>query len=267
MGAISIRDLLEAGVHFGHQTRRWNPRMKPYIFGARNGIYIVDLQKTARMFDDAYRFLTRTVAGGGKVLFIGTKKQAQDIVRREAERAGMPYVNSRWLGGMLTNFRTIRGSADRLLSLEKTKAEGKHSYLTKKEALEFERDIEKLNRSLGGIKELKDLPAAIFIIDVKKERIAVHEARRLGIPIVAVVDTNCDPEGIEYVIPGNDDALKSIQLFATRVADACLEGSHMGRDVKASEFERGSAGGPEVVQARRGMEVSSSADEFAKDEG
>lgn len=230
MAAISIRELLEAGVHFGHQTKRWNPRMKPYIFGARNGIYIIDLAKTARMFDEAYRFLNRTVAQGGKVLFIGTKKQAQEIVRREAERCEMPYVNNRWLGGMLTNFTTIRGSVQRLLDLEKMQQEGKFGYLTKKEVLTLERDIEKLNRSLGGIKDLKALPAAIFVIDVKKEHIAVHEARRLGIPIVAIVDTNCDPEGIQYVVPGNDDALKSIQLFASRVADGCLEGRHMSRD-------------------------------------
>ncbi len=232
MGAVSIRALLEAGVHFGHQTRRWNPKMKPYIFGARNGIYIVDLQKTARMFDEAYRFVVRKVAQGGNVLFVGTKKQAQEIVRQEAERCGMFYVNNRWLGGTLTNFRTIKASIDRLNKLESMKEEGKFSYLTKKEVLTLEREIAKLNRSLGGIKEMPGLPQIVFVIDVRKEKIAVAEAKRLKIPIVAVVDTNCDPDGIDYVIPGNDDALKAIQLFASKIADAVLEGKHIGKDAK-----------------------------------
>ncbi len=240
MGVISIRALLEAGVHFGHQTRRWNPKMKPYIFGARNGIYIIDLQQTARMFEEAYRFVVRTVAQGGKVLFVGTKKQAQEIIRQEAERCGMYYVNNRWLGGTLTNFRTIKASIDRLNKLEAMKEEGKFSYLTKKEVLTLEREIAKLNRSLGGIKEMPGLPDAVFIIDVRKERIAVAEAMRLNIPIVAVVDTNCDPDGIDYVIPGNDDALKAIQLFTSKIADAVLEGSHMGKDMGGEEI-------PEVV--------------------
>jgi small subunit ribosomal protein S2 len=271
MAAISIRELLEAGVHFGHQTKRWNPKMKPYIFGAKNGIYIIDLQKTARMFDEAYRFVTRLTAQGGKVLFVGTKKQSQEIVRKEAERGGMYFVNNRWLGGMLTNFRTIKGSVDRLNSLEKLKNDGKFGYLTKKEALDLEREVEKLNRSLGGIKDMKGLPGAIFIIDVKKERIAVHEARRLGIPIVAVVDTNCDPEGIQYVIPGNDDALKSIQLFTSKIADACLEGQHLGRDRNQAgegrDDERQSfapssaAADVEVVTFRRASDEDSQGDE------
>lgn len=256
MAAISVRDLLEAGVHFGHQTKRWNPRMKPYIFGARNGIYIIDLGKTARLFDEAYKFVNRIAAQGGKVLFIGTKKQAQEIVKREAERCGMPYVNNRWLGGMLTNFTTVRRSVERLLDLEKMQQDGKFGYLTKKEVLTLERDIEKLNRSLGGFKEMKDLPAAIFVIDVKKEHIAIHEARRLGIPIVAVVDTNCDPEGIQFVVPGNDDALKSINLFATRVGDACLEGKHASRDFQKSN--EGEDGRLQVeVVSRRSVDTAS----------
>lgn len=255
MAAISIRELLEAGVHFGHQTKRWNPRMKPYIFGARNGIYIIDLGKTVRLFDEAYRFVTRKVAQGGRVLFIGTKKQSQEIIRREAERCGMPYVNNRWLGGMLTNFKTIRGSVERLLELEKLQQEGKWSHLTKKEVLTLERDVEKLNRSLGGIKTLKDLPDVIFVIDVKKEHIAIHEARRLGIPIVAVVDTNCDPEGIQYVVPGNDDALKAIQLFTTRIADACLEGQHASRDAHAADKGDDPSGRVEIV-SRKSVDAS-----------
>ncbi len=232
MGVVSIRSLLEAGVHFGHQTRRWNPKMKPYIFGARNGIYIVDLQQTARMFDVAYRFVVRTVAQGGSVLFVGTKKQAQEIVRQETERCGMFYVNNRWLGGTLTNFRTIKASIDRLNKLEAMKEEGKFSYLTKKEVLTLEREIAKLNRALGGIKEMPGLPSIVFVIDVRKERIAVAEAMRLNIPIVAIVDTNCDPDGIDYIVPGTDDALKAIQLFASKIADAVLEGKHLSKEAR-----------------------------------
>lgn len=254
MGAVSIRELLEAGVHFGHQTKRWNPRMKPYIFGAKNGIYIIDLQKTARMFDQSYKFVTRLVAQGEKVLFVGTKKQSQEIIRSEAERAGMYYINNRWLGGMLTNFRTIKGSIDRLNNLEKMQQEGKFSYLTKKEVLTLEREIEKLNKSLGGIKELRSLPGVIFIVDVKKERIAVNEAVRLGIPIVAVVDTNCDPEGIEYVVPGNDDALKSIQLFTSKIADACLEGQHLSK-----EYAKMNEGRDEAVVNKKSSDSTNNA--------
>jgi small subunit ribosomal protein S2 len=259
MPAISLRDLLEAGVHFGHQTKRWNPKMKPYIFGAKNGIYIIDLQKTTRMFDEAYRFVTNLSKQGKKVLFVGTKKQAQEIIRKEAERCGMYYINNRWLGGMLTNFSTIKGSIDRLNNLEKMQAEGKFGYLTKKEVLTLENDIGKLNKTLGGIKNMKGLPDVIFVIDVKKEHLAIHEARRLGIPIVAVVDTNCDPEGIQYVIPGNDDALKSIQLFTSRIADACLEGQHLSREyTNAPEGSDKPASMPdvEVVMARRMAESS-----------
>lgn len=235
MSAISIRDMLDAGVHFGHQTQRWNPRMKPYIFGAKNGIYIVDLQKTVKMYNHAHRFVTRLVAQGEKILFVGTKKQAQEIMAEEARRCGMYYINNRWLGGMLTNFRTIKGAIDRLNSLERMRDEGKFNYLTKKEQLALEAEIEKLNKSLGGIKEMRGLPGAIFIIDVKKEHIAVKEAQRLKIPIVAVVDTNCDPDGIQYVIPGNDDALKSIKLFTGRIADACVEGNHLHKEKMVSD--------------------------------
>jgi small subunit ribosomal protein S2 len=225
MSQITMKQLLEAGVHFGHQTKRWNPKMKPYIFGARNGIYIIDLQKTVRYFKTAYQFVKETVEKGERVLFVGTKKQAQDAIREEAERTGQFFVNNRWLGGMLTNFSTIKGSIDRLKKLETMSQDGTYQLLTKKEALELERERAKLEKSLGGIKMMSRLPGAIFIIDPKKEQIAVKEARKLGIPVVAVVDTNCDPEEIDYIIPGNDDAIRAIRLFAARMADACLEGS------------------------------------------
>lgn len=225
MPKLDMRELLEAGVHFGHQTKRWNPKMKPYIFGARNGIYIVDLAKTVRLFDKAYQFVSDTVAGGGSVLFVGTKKQAQEIVKEEASRADQFYITHRWLGGTMTNFRTIRKSIDRLKTLEKMAMDGSYSKYTKKEQLQFERERAKLEQTLGGIKHMEKPPRAIFLIDPKKEHIPVKEARRLGIPVVAVVDTNCDPDGVDYVIPGNDDAIRSIGLFASRIADACIEGN------------------------------------------
>jgi small subunit ribosomal protein S2 len=224
MAQITMKQLLEAGVHFGHQTKRWNPKMKPYIFGARNGIYIIDLQKTVRYFKNAYQFLKETVENGDKVLFVGTKKQAQDSIHEEATRAGQYYVNNRWLGGMLTNFSTIKGSIDRLKKIETMSQDGTYDLLTKKEALDLERERAKLEKSLGGIKAMTKPPGAIFVIDPKKEAIAVKEARKLGIPVVAVVDTNCDPEDIDYIIPGNDDAIRAIRLFASKMADACLEG-------------------------------------------
>ncbi|BDG09465.1 hypothetical protein AMPC_25780 [Anaeromyxobacter paludicola] len=223
--AITMKQLLEAGVHFGHQTKRWNPKMKPYIFGARNGIYIIDLQKTVTLARNAFRFVSDTVARGGKVLFIGTKKQAQDAVAEEAARCGMFYVTNRWLGGTLTNFKTIKSGIDRLKEIERQAKDGTYERLPKKEVAQLEREREKLEKNLGGVKELSRVPAAIFIIDPKKEHIAVHEANRLGIPVVGVVDTNCDPEGIDYVIPGNDDAIRSIRLFTGKVAEACIEGS------------------------------------------
>jgi small subunit ribosomal protein S2 len=211
--AITMKQLLEAGVHFGHQTKRWNPKMKPYIFGARNGIYIIDLQKTVGLARSALRFASDAVAKGGSVLFVGTKKQAQDAIREEAARCGMFFVTNRWLGGTLTNFKTVKQGIERLKTIDKMKSDGTYERLPKKEVAALEREREKLEKNLGGIKEMSRLPAAVFVIDTKKEHIAVHEANRLGIPVVAVVDTNCDPEGIDYVIPGNDDAIRSIRVF------------------------------------------------------
>ena len=219
-----MKQLLEAGVHFGHQTKRWNPKMKPYIFGARNGIYIIDLQKTVTLFDEVYRFVVDAVANGGKVLFVGTKKQAQDSIKDESKRCEMFYINKRWLGGALTNFKTIKKNVQKLKDLETMKADGRIEQLSKKEALEIEREITKLEYNLGGIKEMDKLPAIIFIIDPKKERIAAAEARKLGIPSVGLLDTNCDPDDIDYIIPGNDDAIKAIRLFNSKIADACIEG-------------------------------------------
>ncbi len=221
---VSLRDLLEAGVHFGHQTRRWNPKMKPFIYGSKNGIHIIDLQRTARGLIDASRFVSATVTHGGAVLFVGTKRAAREIVAEESARSGMFYVNNRWLGGTLTNWSTVKKSIERLLQLEKARDEGRFELLTKKEALELNREIERMEKSLGGIKNMKGLPAALFVIDPKKEHIAVKEAGILGIPVVALCDTNCDPTGISYVIPGNDDALKSIRLFTAAIADAAAEG-------------------------------------------
>ncbi len=224
MSQITMKQLLEAGVHFGHQTKRWNPKMKPYIFGARNGIYIIDLQKTVRYFRSAYQFIKEVVENGDKVLFVGTKKQAQDSILEEAARADQYYVNNRWLGGMLTNFSTIKASIDRLKKIEVMATDGTYDLITKKEALQLDREKAKLEKSLGGIKMMTKLPGAIFIVDPKKEAIAVKEARKLGIPVVAVVDTNCDPDDIDYIIPGNDDAIRALRLFASKMADACLEG-------------------------------------------
>jgi len=224
LAILSMKQLLEAGVHFGHQTKRWNPKMKPYIFGARNGIYIIDLQKTVTLFDEAYRFVVDSVANGAKVLFVGTKKQAQDSIKEESKRCEMFYVNKRWLGGALTNFKTIKKNVQKLKDLEIMKADGRLEQLSKKEALEIEREITKLEYSLGGIKEMEKLPGIIFIIDPKKERIAAAEARKLGIPSVGLLDTNCDPDDIDYIIPGNDDAIKAIRLFNSKIADACIEG-------------------------------------------
>jgi len=242
MAQITMKQLLEAGVHFGHQTRRWNPKMKPYIFGARNGIYIIDLQKTVRYFKNAYGFIRQMVENGDKVLFVGTKKQAQDSIREEAERAGQFYVNNRWLGGMLTNFATIKGSIDRLKKIEAMAEDGTYELITKKEALQLERERAKLEKSLGGIKSMTKPPAAVFIVDPKKETIAVKEARKLGIPVVAIVDTNCDPDDIDYLIPGNDDAIRAIRLFASRMADACIEGSEARETALRTESEGGESG-------------------------
>jgi len=224
MAVVSMKSLLESGVHFGHQTRRWNPKMKPYIFTERNGIYIIDLQRTLRELDAAYRFVRTLTSQGGAVLFIGTKKQAQDPISREAERSGMPYVNERWLGGMLTNFSTIKGRINRMKELETMIEDGSMGNLPKKEQLKLNGQLEKLQKNLNGIRDMNDVPAAVFVIDTHKEAIAVAEARRLNIPIVALVDTNCDPDMVDYVIPGNDDAIRAVNLMTKVIADAALEG-------------------------------------------
>ena len=232
MASVTMKELLEAGVHFGHQVRRWNPKMKEYIFGERNGIYIIDLQKTQRMFRDAISFVSNLIAEdrGKTVLFVGTKRQAQDAIREESERCGMYFVNQRWLGGLLTNFQTVQKSIKRLKDLEAMQTDGRYEKLTKKERIKLDRERESLNKNLSGIKNMNRLPDAIFIIDVRKEEIAVAEANRLGIPIVAVVDTNCSPEGIDYVIPGNDDALRAVRLFTSRISDAILEGQQIATE-------------------------------------
>jgi small subunit ribosomal protein S2 len=233
MSNVSLRELLEAGVHFGHQTRRWDPKMKPYIYGSKNGIHIIDLQRTARCLVEATRFIGGVTAAGNSVLFVGTKKAAREIVREEANRSNMFFVNNRWLGGTMTNFLTVRRSIDRLIALEKAQAEGRFSILTKKEALQLTREIAKMDRSLGGIKSLKGPPGALFVIDPRKEYIAVKEANKLKIPVVALCDTNCSPLGIDYVIPGNDDAIKSIRLFTAAIADAAIEGGQASRSASS----------------------------------
>ncbi len=225
MAELSMREMLEAGVHFGHQTNRWNPKMDRYIFGARNGIYIIDLQQTVPLFSKAYKFLAETCAKGDRVLFVGTKKQAQEVVKEVAGRAGQFYVDHRWLGGTLTNFKTIKQSLERLANIEKMAEDGTFEKLVKKEVLGLTREKIKLEKNLGGLTEMKKLPGAIFVIDIRKEHIAVAEARKLGIPVVAVVDTNCDPDLVDYVIPGNDDAIRSLRIFLNKAADACAEGT------------------------------------------
>src|SRR3954468_1966126 len=249
-----MKELLEAGVHFGHQVRRWNPKMKEYIFGERNGIYIIDLQKTQRMFREAIAFVTNLIAEdkGKTVLFVGTKRQAQDAIREEAEKCGQYYVNQRWLGGLLTNFQTVQKSIKRLKDLESMQTDGRYEKLTKKERIKLDRERESLNKNLSGIKTMTRLPDAVFIIDVRKEEIAVAEANRLGIPVVAVVDTNCSPEGIDYVIPGNDDALRAVRLFASRIADAVLEGQQMVPEAPSAEAEAAAAAAEEETAADEG---------------
>ena len=226
---VSLRQLLEAGVHFGHQTRRWNPKMKPYIYGSKNGIHIVDLQATARGLIEACRFAESVVSSGKVVLFVGTKRSAQEIVAEEATRGGQFYMNNRWLGGTLTNFQTVKKSLDRLNALDKAFSEGRFEVLTKKEALGLSREMAKMEKNLGGIKAMRALPGALFVIDPKKEHIAIKEANKLKIPVIGLCDTNCDPSGIDYVIPGNDDAIKSIRLFTAAVADACVSGAQASR--------------------------------------
>ena len=236
MSSVSMKQLLEAGVHFGHQTRRWNPKMAKYIFTERNGIYIIDLQKTVKMLDTAYDFIREVSAEGGEILFVGTKKQAQEAIKEEAERCGMHCVNARWLGGMLTNYKTIQKRIARLEQLNKMKEDGTFDLLPKKEVIKLELEIEKLEKFMGGIKNMGTLPKAMFIVDTRKEKIAVAEARNLGIPVVAIVDTNCDPDEVDYVIPGNDDAIRAVKLIAGAMADAIIEG-RQGEQNVAEETE------------------------------
>jgi small subunit ribosomal protein S2 len=227
MANVTMKELLEAGVHFGHETKRWDPKMKPYIFGARNGIYIIDLQKTVQLFKEAYQFIRDVASRGEYILFVGTKKQAQETIFEQANRCGMFYVNHRWLGGMLTNFQTIKQSIDRLNKLEAMKNEEIYSLLPKKEVLELEKERTRLEKSLGGIKRMDRLPGAVFVVDPKKEKIAVREARKIGIPSIGIVDTNCDPDDVDFVVPGNDDAIRAIQLFTSKIADAVMDGKQL----------------------------------------
>ncbi len=235
MGYLTMKQLLEAGVHFGHQTRRWNPKMKPYIFGARNGIYIIDLQQTVKMFRVAHDFIRDVAAKGEKILFVGTKKQAQNAIEQAATRCGMDYVNHRWIGGLLTNFSTIRRSIQRLKELEEIKEKGNPGRLSKKELTRLEKERVRLEKNFGGVRNMEELPGALFVVDSKKENIAIKEARKLGIPVVAIVDTNCDPDEVDYVIPGNDDAIRAIDLFSNAVADACLEGKAIYEETLAAQ--------------------------------
>ena len=268
MAVINMKQLLEAGVHFGHQTRRWNPKMKPYIFGARNGIHIIDLQKTVRLIRIAYDFIVRTVADGYPLLFVGTKKQGHESVVEESERCGMFYVVNRWLGGTLTNFQTIKKSIARLKELEQMKEDGSINRYTKKEILKMDKELFKLERNLGGIKNMDELPGAVFVVDPKREKIAVREARKLGIPVIAIADSNCDPDDIDFIIPGNDDAIRAIRLICSKVADAAIEGHALAEqrlreedalrkekeaaaseavEVEVPEFIEGEEGGPEII--------------------
>jgi small subunit ribosomal protein S2 len=238
MAYVTMKELLESGVHFGHQTKRWNPKMKPYIFGARNGIYIVDLQKTVRMFKAAYNFIIDTVANGKSVLFVGTKKQARESIYEEANRCEMFYVHNRWLGGMLTNFQTIKKSIDRLNYLNNIENDGSIELFPKKERLKLGKERSKLDSTLGGIRNMGKLPGAIFVVDPKNEAIAIREGRRLGIPIVAIVDTNCDPDEVDYIIPGNDDAIRAIRLISSKIAEACIEGQQRLKERKQAEADK-----------------------------
>jgi small subunit ribosomal protein S2 len=255
MAVIGMKDLLEAGVHFGHQTKRWNPKMKKYIFGERNGVYIIDLQKTVKKFDVAYEFVRDAVAEGETVLFVGTKRQAQETVEQEAKRCGMFYVNQRWLGGMLTNFQTLRKSVEKLKKFELAQTDGTHERLPKKEVSEMEKERGRLEKILGGIKTMTAIPGVVFIIDCKKEHIGVLEANRLGIPVVAIVDTNCDPDEVDYVIPGNDDAIRGIRLITARVADAVIE----GRQLQAARIEE-QAKAASVTSSRELAELTAAAE-------
>jgi small subunit ribosomal protein S2 len=241
MAYVSMKELLEAGVHFGHQTRRWNPKMKPYIFGARNGIYIVDLQQTLEMFKKAYDFIEDVAASGKTILFVGTKRQAREVIYEEANRAEMYYVQNRWLGGMLTNFKTIKNSVERLKYLHEIENDGRIELFPNKEKIKLSKEKIKLDDNIGGIQNMKGLPGALFVIDPKNETIAVKEAKKLGIPVVALVDTNCDPDDIDFVIPGNDDAIRSISLIASKMADACIEGRAKYEEKAQAENDKGEA--------------------------
>jgi small subunit ribosomal protein S2 len=254
MAYVTMKELLEAGVHFGHQTKRWNPKMKPYIFGARNGIYIVDLQRTVRMFKTAYDFVVDTVAGGKPLLFVGTKKQARDSIYEEANRCEMFYVHNRWLGGMLTNFQTIKQSIDRLNYLNNIQNDGSIEMFPKKERLKLGKERIKLDNNLGGIRTMNGLPGAMFVVDPKNEAIAVREGRRLNIPIIAIVDTNCDPDDIDHIIPGNDDAIRAIRLITSRMADACLEGRERLAEKQQAEADKDVEEESEVVVASADLE-------------
>ena len=236
MSVVSMKQLLEAGVHFGHQTRRWNPKMAPYIFTERNGIYIIDLQKTVKKVEEAYYFIRDIAASGKDVLFVGTKKQAQDSIKEEAERVGMYYVNNRWLGGMLTNFQTIEKRIDRLAQINAMEEEGTFDLLPKKEVINLKNQRDKLEKNLGGIKDMKELPGVMFVVDPRKEKIAISEAKKLGIPVVAIVDTNCDPDEVDYVIPGNDDAIRAVKLIASTISNAIIEG-RQGEDAMVVDAE------------------------------
>ena len=253
MSVISMKHLLEAGVHFGHQTRRWNPKMAPYIYTERNGIYIIDLQKTVGMIDDAYNAVSNIAANGGTILFVGTKKQAQEAIKTEAERCGMFYVNERWLGGMLTNFKTIQSRIRRLQDIEKMQEDGTFDVLPKKEVIQLKKELEKLEKNLGGIKEMKKIPDAIFVVDPKKESICISEARKLGVTLIGICDTNCDPDELDYVIPGNDDAIRAVKLIVSKMADAVIE-AHQGEafDEAPAEAE---------AEAETGAEAEASAAE------
>lgn len=248
MTTVSVKDMLQAGVHFGHQTRRWNPKMKPYIYGPRNGIYIINLDITKRLFDKACEFITQEIKKGGTLLFVGTKRQAQDIIKEEAKRCGMYYIDHRWLGGMLTNFQTIKNSIDRLKLIESMQADGTINRFPKKEILIMEKERIKLERNVGGIKDMRNLPSILFIVDPRKEDIAVNEAVKLGVPVVAITDTNCDPAGVDFIIPGNDDAIRSVRLLSHHIAEAVLAGQAMRDGDEASEEAVAAAMGDVAVE-------------------
>jgi len=250
MGVVAIKDLLEAGVHFGHQTNRWNPKMKKFLFGERNGIYIIDLQQTVARMERTYAFVRDTVAAGDSILFVGTKRQAAEILEEEAKRANMYFVNQRWLGGMLTNFQTIRRSIDKMKKMESILLNPSEHGLKKKEVLLMQKDIAKLQKYLSGIKNMRGLPGAVFVLDTRVEKIAVQEAKRLDIPVIAILDSNCDPDDITYPIPGNDDAIRSIKLITSKIADACIEGAHLKAQRDEAEFQAAPAGDDKKPAAR-----------------